>query len=225
MYRTITQSEIVLWLTRLFPDIVAGMKIGPDSKFPEGLRTTVLRCLAIAVAATFVFGGYINAATIQISDPSTDMVTATDNGTSGGRFSLLSCTGLNESCTFQILAPPGFFGIPLVTAANIFEPGTMMQVVSDTFQQVTCPTTTAATCWAFVSDSETSLTPLVAAPIIEDPTRFQTVDTISYAGSSVTDTIQFQSDADVPEPSSAMGLGSALLVGAWLVRRRTRRAV
>jgi hypothetical protein len=169
------------------------------------------------------------AGTIAISDPSTDHVTATDNGTTGGRFTILSCPGTNESCTFAILGPANAVSSSLLSGnfnTNIFE-NASLTTLSDTLGLTGCSLGQLGSCWQFESDREVPPSPLGpgAASLVEDPTMFQTALILAYQDSNgaqlgTTDTITFQSDADVPEPSTtAVGLTGLSLIGAFILRR------
>jgi len=134
-----------------------------------------------------------------------------------------------EACTFTVIAPAGTAGTSVFgvcptcggtgpASINLFEDATFTEL-SDTLQSLGLMGQN--TTWAFLSDGG-PLTLIALAPssdIVEDGTA-QTVVRINYinaAGVISTDTIQIQSDAEIPEPSTwlmVLGGGSAL----WCVR-------
>jgi len=172
-----------------------------------------------------VLSSGVRAGTIAISDL-TDSVTVTDNGSTNGRFALLTCPGTTESCSFSLSAPSGTTSFGITQDVNIFEDATLTSV-SDTLQHVlTCGT---PICFQFTSDGEAPLSALLGAASIVENGTFQTAITVNYFNPSSligTDTITFQSDVEpspVPEPSSLLLLLTAVaLLGA--VRYRKQRA-
>jgi hypothetical protein len=145
----------------------------------------------------------------------------------------LAC--IAEACAFTIIAPAGTAGtIPVGICPvcggtgpaniNLFEDATFTEL-SDTlkFDGLMGQNTT----WVFLSDGG-PLTLIALAPssdIVEDGTA-QTVVRINYinaAGVISTDTIQIQSDAEIPEPSPwAMVLGGVFAFSyARVIRSRT----
>jgi hypothetical protein len=168
-------------------------------------------------------------AIIQINDL-TDIVTATDNGTSNGRFSTNpnSCAS-NEECIFTILAPAGTVSTHFsTTIVNIFDDQSMT-TVSETLQQTTCTVTQVANCWQFDSDREAPLSVIPGGTSMVENGLFQTAITVSYLNidnaSIGNDSITFQSDIDgtgTPEPSTlAIVMSGLAFVGVWLRRHRS----
>jgi hypothetical protein len=187
------------------------------------------KLLGLALAACFTLCTPAAAGVIQILDL-TDIATATDSGTTNGRFSPspASCA-TNEECIFTIHAPTGTASIAGgAFFVNMYEDASMT-VVSDTLQVTDC--TANATCWQFDSDREAPLSPLQAPDalinIVENGS-FQTVVSLTYRDANAAiignDTIQIQSDLDptgTPEPSTgAIALGGLALLGGWMLQRR-----
>jgi hypothetical protein len=187
----------------------------------------------LSLALCFMLSGPATAAVIQIKDL-TDVVTATDNGTSSGRFATVgsSCTS-TEECIFSISAPTGGAGVISIVvspnvAINIFDDQSMT-TVSDTFQPLnpsTCGLTQPGTCFQFDSDREAPLSALPTNVSIVENGLFQTAYTISYLNGNVSlgnDTVMFQSDIDstgTPEPATvAITMGGLALLGVCAFRR------
>jgi hypothetical protein len=157
----------------------------------------------------------------------TSPVSITDITPGGPTGRLTACTPSGESCFFSIASSQGV--LPTFFAGlEMLEPGTL--TVSDTLVQT--DTGGTSTFWSFVSDNETTDTPLSAlsgtpATIVENGTQ-QLVATLVYGTTGHADEIFAQSDVDtVPEPSSGVlaliGMGALGLV--MLRRRFAARAV
>lgn len=171
----------------------------------------------LAVSCALPFSAV--AATVNFFDL-TDTVTTSTSDTSVPPRITFACPAA-EHCVATVLAPTGaqFANVP-TTAFNIFEPGNP-NYVSDQIHIVSLAAAFGFTV-DFLSDNEVSLTPIDGVSIIETG-LLQPAGTIEWRNSDqtliATDTINFQSDTEVPEP----GTGLLILIGAPLVGLAIRR--
>ena len=184
----------------------------PDwAGFPRVSVTALALCLILPAGAV--------AGTISIFDVGTTVSVTDDTG----RLTNLSC--LAETCSFTLNFPQNaYYGVSSDFGVNILEPGTSLDsdVLWEHFAGA-YPNTYST--WSFTSYTDDNLHPQFDLANIVETGTMQTAIVITYEdhlGNILsTDTIQFQSDEGVPEPSSVRITlaGLAMLGIAALLRR------
>jgi len=181
--------------------------------------TGLLRVSVTALALSLILPAGAAAGTILILDVGSTVSVTDDTG----RLADLSC--LAETCSFRLNFPQdAYYGISSDFGVNILEPGTSLD--SDVLWERyggAFPNTYST--WTFTSFPDDNLQNQFDLANIVETGTMQTAIVITYEdqlGNTLsTDTIQFQSDNGVPEPSSA-GItlaGLAMLGIAALLRR------
>lgn len=197
----------------------------------ETVRVRIV--LGAALAVSCILPARASNVTFSIFDPSSDIISVSDDNLTGRLvISPSSCPGTEgptSPCFFTILAPTGTgsftvtMGGTAASTVELLDPGLTPPTVSDILQQ--SDSTASATFWNFFSG--TGLNPVSGAlSLMETGAPLPTL-VITYFNVDRTqigtDTFIIQSDVPaIPEPATVVtGLSGLVLVGVGLLRRRS----
>ena len=187
----------------------------------QAIAAPFLRVLGLSIALLLVMASPAIAGVVTFNDLTDSLTFSTDipSRASG------SCDSVNETCTVTISAPGGgVFSFTSSIPTGFVEQGT--QIVSDEVcggPAGPCQFLPFLATVTFASDIEgSSLGTCSGCPA--ETGAIQPAFSITWGqgeGLTVVDTIQFQSDVEIPEPASVLLtlVGTAMLCGALKIRR------